>query len=176
MCRLQEIDEVGYKEENGEGEDMARKGVRRGAAVAAGVLAVVFLVAAVGKLFFPEPMPQPWDSMSRMVAVFELVFALVVLRYYARSMAWAAVCVVMGGWSGFALYWLFVKLPCGCMGKMLDLPSGMTFAFDLIFFALSLNLMKRLGRFYTWGLIGAGIAGIVGYVIAGVVFERVTAM
>jgi hypothetical protein len=81
------------------------------------------------------------------------------------------VAIILGGWIGYSFFWLLAKLPCGCMGKMLDLPTGTTFGFDLIFFVISLVLMTKLKRFSYWVLILAGVAGVIGYAGASYLFN-----
>lgn len=147
-----------------------RKRYVTAALVSALFFSCVLLIAAIAKIFYPIQMPPPWKTLSFIVAGFELLFAACVLRYYSFARMWSVVAIVTAGWAGYSFFWLLAKLPCGCMGKMLDLPSGMTFSFDLIFLCISLILITKFKRFSYATLGLAAIVGLLGYFAASCLF------
>lgn len=140
---------------------------QRIAFIVAIVLAIVLLLSALGKILYPLDIPNPWKMISLWIAIFEIFFAFLLVRFYYVPGLWNFTAFILAGWGGYSLFWCIAKLPCGCMGKMLNLPNGSTLGFDIFFLSLSLFLAAKLSRRLSFLLfLASAIAAIIGYFIA----------
>ena len=136
-------------------------------------IACVLAIAACGKMFYPS---EYLKALDRWISAFEILFLFAIVFFRRRWQLWLAASSVFAAWGGYALYWCCVKLPCACMGKMLNIPSGISIAFDMIFFASSLFIAYLLGGRLRWiylSLITGCLAVLAGYVFAGWVYRQV---
>ncbi len=102
----------------------------------------MLVIAAVMKFFSPADSVR---TLEKAVAFFELALAGVLVVFYAESYIWAAVGCLFSSWSGYAFFWFMHKLPCGCLGKWVHVPTSATFVFDLFCVALGFILTYLLG-------------------------------
>lgn len=136
------------------------------------LLAIALVVAAISKIFYPDELLLPfWKSLDLYVGSFEILFAIALLVFYKKPLMWGLTSLVLASWGGFSLFWYCVKLPCGCMGKLVELPRGTSFIFDLVFFGMGLFLMSRLGRFSWSILIGGVVFACISYLIAQWIYQ-----
>jgi hypothetical protein len=136
------------------------------------LLALALVFAAIGKIFYPDELLLPfWKALDFYVGCFEILFAIALVYFHRKPQMWGLTGLVLASWTGFSLFWYCVKLPCGCMGKLVELPNGITLAFDLIFLGMSLFLMSRLGRFYWWIPITGVICGLASYFLAEWIYQ-----
>ncbi len=115
----------------------------RGFALATALILFLSLwVAAIGKIFYPNDFLVELDVG---VGIFEVVLACLLLLFYRRWEIWAVVGIVLATWGGYSLFWLFQELPCSCLGKLMVLPTGFSFGFDVLFFAAAVLLSYFFG-------------------------------
>ena len=144
----------------------------RGCALAIALtLFLSLMVAAIGKIFYPNNLLLQLD---RGVGVFEVILACLLLIFYWYWETWAGMSLVLSGFAGYSLFWLIQKLPCNCLGKLVELPSGYTFTFDVFFFlaATALNYFLGVGiRALYVVLLVSALMGVVGYFVGDWVFQ-----
>ena len=130
------------------------------------LISVVLCTAAIGKLLAPS---GEWRFFDRYVAIFEILWIVVLLRFHLYWQMWLFSSIIFLSWAGFSLYWLVHDLPCSCFGKALDLPNGFSFACDLVFLGVSIVCALGLGAKKKM-IAYASVAGIVlaagGYLLA----------
>lgn len=137
------------------------------------VIGLVLMVAAWGKFFYPAEFVKTLDQW---VSGFEVLFLATIIIYRNRWQLWTVSSVVFASWCGYALYWYFLKLPCSCMGTMLDIPTALSISIDLLFFLSSLSIASLLGvgakGIYCIVLL-ALMAGLIGYAFADAAFHSI---
>ncbi|GEM_PF-3341708 len=137
------------------------------------VVACVLAVAAWGKIFYPS---EYLKTLDRWTSVFEIIFLFTIVIFRKRRQLWLLASSIFAAWGGYALFWCCVKLPCACMGKMLNIPSAVSISLDALFFILSLFVSCLLGsqlRSICWGLIAGCLAILAGYAFASLVYEKI---
>ena len=135
-------------------------------------ISIILLLAAYSKFFYPSPKLKMLDQW---VSLFELgvIAALFIFRKY--WLMWLVVSLVFAAWSGYALYWFNLKLPCNCLGSLIEVPSAFSFTLDIIFFVLSLSMAYFYGAtraLLYLTLLGAFLASFIGHGCAEWVFFR----
>jgi hypothetical protein len=136
-------------------------------------LGAVLAVAAYGKIFYPT---EVLKTLDRCVGSFEILFFLIVFYLRRHWQMWAAAAVVFGSWSGYALYWYRLKLPCLCMGEMLDIPTAFSVSLDLFFIAVCLFVSRLLGARGSWiyfSVLSICFALLAGYAFADWIYVSV---
>jgi hypothetical protein len=131
------------------------------------------VMAAWGKFFYSA---ESLRSLDRWVSGFEILLCLLIIFFRSYWPLWMGASVVFAGWSGYALYGYFLELPCSCMGALLDIPTGLSLALDLLFFAMGLSLSYLLGARFRWiyfGFLCALMAALVGYAVANWVYTPI---
>lgn len=106
------------------------------------IIGLVLLTAAICKFIYP------WEvvhHLEKSVAAFELVFVLALACFFRKTWIWLFSSQVFAAWAGYSLFWIFQALPCSCMGRAFELPKGVLFGADILFFALSLWVASKLG-------------------------------
>lgn len=137
------------------------------------VIACVLAIAAFGKMFYPS---EYLKTLDRWISVFEILLLFTIVIFRRRWQLWLTGSSIFAAWGGYALYWCCVKLPCACMGKMLNLPSAISISLDVIFFVASLGIAYLLGCRLRWiylSLITGSLAILAGYVFASLVYKQV---
>jgi hypothetical protein len=138
--------------------------------IAALVIALVLIIAACGKIFYPS---AAHPMLDRSVGVFEILFSIALVLYHRRALVWAVSVVVFSAFCGYTLHWLIHGLPCHCMGKLVKLPTAVTLVTDIVFITISLFLTYVLALprkyFKRLPLVGLGCA-LVGYLAACIVW------
>ncbi len=130
-------------------------------------------VAAYAKMFYPAELLETFD---RCISVFEVLFLVAMLYFRKHWQAWALAAVIFGGWSGYALYWYCLELPCLCMGKLLDIPTTLSIFFDLLFIVASLFVSCFLGGRRDWiyfSVLSMFFASLVGFALADWIYVNV---
>ncbi len=133
----------------------------------------VLVMAACGKLFYPAEFVK---NLDRWVGSFELIFILLILCSRNFFALWLFASYVFAAWGGYVLYWYFLKLPCHCMGAMLNIPTLLSILVDILFCALSLILAHLLGAKRKWIYLSALfclMAMGIGYFFGSYVYENV---
>ena len=123
------------------------------------VIGLVLLVTACGKLFYPAP---SLILLDRVVGGLELVLIFFLLAYRHSKRMWGIAALVFATWGGYAGFWACVKLPCGCMGELVHIPSGWSLAVDGVFVGASLWLvgaLKTPQRVLLWGSLPLAATG-----------------
>jgi hypothetical protein len=113
----------------------------RGIFFTALAIAVLFLSSAVAKWFFPSKLPFYLDQMA---AGLEISYALLILLFFRKASAWAALTVLFSLFLGYSLFWFINNENCSCFGKALPISAGITATIDAIAIGLS---------FWSWGKI-----------------------
>jgi hypothetical protein len=135
------------------------------------ILFLSLIVAATGKIFYPHDLLL-W--LERGVGFFEVVVACLLLFFYRNWHMWAGMSLILASWAGYSLFWLFQKLPCSCLGTLMELPGGCTFSFDVFFFfaAMLLNYFLGIGKvaFYAVLCVSA-LVGVGGYFVGDWVYQ-----
>ena len=137
------------------------------------VIACVLAIAAFGKMFYPS---EYLKTLDRWISAFEILLLFIIVIFRRRRQLWLTASSIFAAWGGYALYWCCVKLPCACMGKMLNIPSAISISLDAIFFVLSLCIAYLLGCRLRWiylSLITGSLSILGGYVFAGLVYKQV---
>lgn len=106
------------------------------------IISLILIMAAYGKFFYPKEFVKQIDFA---VSIFEIFFVVLILLLHRRWEMWFGTSWVFAAWSGYAFYWYCLKLPCSCMGTMLDIPTALSLGLDVLFFSLSLGLALFLG-------------------------------
>ena len=138
------------------------------------LIAGIFLFAAVGKIFFPRENLKIFEIS---VGVFETLVVFLLFLYYKRWETWLLVALLFASWAGYAFFWMHAKLPCSCMGTMVEFPASFTFALDCFFWGASMGLSHFLGansKKIRMALIVSPAAGIGGYFIAHLIAYIIT--
>lgn len=137
------------------------------------IIGTVLVVAALGKFFYPSELMKTLD---RWVSVFEIIFIFTILYFRNRWQMWILAAAVFFAWGGYALYWYYLELPCGCMGAKLHIPTLYTILVDMLFFvaALTIAYLLRASSRWIWiGVATALIGALIGYLMAGRIYEAV---
>lgn len=143
-----------------------RGGVTLGSAL---IVALVLLLAAYGKIFYPA---QALEGFDRTVGVLEFVLLGFLLLFRNASLMWLFASVVFASWGGYALFWHLLSIPCCCMGGALHIPSFVSLSIDGLFWVLSLT-MARVAGATKRQLMGSLLIGIVAVVLGFFVAEIV---
>ncbi len=135
-------------------------------------IAITLLVAAASKFFYPSPKLKQLDQW---VSLFEVGVVLFLLILRKRSWMWLLMACLFAAWAGYALYWFNLKLPCNCLGALIEFPSIFSFSLDILFFLVSLRMASLLGTtrslLYLTVLLGC-LFSLTGYGFAEWVFYR----
>lgn len=130
------------------------------------LIAFVLSFAAWGKFFYPT---EAVKSLDQWVSGFEVLFLLSIILFRKHWQLWMLSSAVFSGWCGYALYLFYLKLPCACMGKMLNIPTISSITIDLVFFTSSLSLAYLLGAGFKWiylCILTGFMATLIGYAFA----------
>ncbi len=106
------------------------------------LMAAVLLVAAIGKFLHPSKYLKVLDQW---ISFFEILLLGSILFFRKRPHLWTSVALLFATWAGYALFWYCVRLPCGCMGTKLNIPTAFTLGLDILFVLLSLLMASLLG-------------------------------
>ncbi len=135
------------------------------------LIGLVLFITAYGKFFYPAASLRGVD---RVVSLFEIILLISLVGFRRFGRVWLGSSVIFGAWAGYAWFWYTVKLPCGCMGELLYIPSSFSLAVDLLFIALSLMMAYLLkvkkGDLYKGGSCSAA-ACVVGYFCAEAIYR-----
>lgn len=115
----------------------------RGIFFTALAVAVLFCISSAAKWFFPSKLPFYLDQIA---AVLEILGAVLLLLFFRRASAWAALTVFFSFFLGYSLFWFMNNENCSCFGKALPISAGITATIDAIVIGLS---------FWSWGKIEA---------------------
>ncbi|MBS0603676.1 MAG: hypothetical protein JSS60_01420 [Verrucomicrobia bacterium] len=147
--------------------------VKRIALIFSVLIGIVLAIAAWGKFFYPAEFVKTLDQW---VSLFEVAFLVAIIIFRKHWGLWLFAAVIFGGWSGYAIYWCCLQLPCNCMGAMLDIPTPLSIAVDIFFCAASLFLAFLQGAKRSWiyfSVLSCFMAGLVGYAFADWVYQNV---
>lgn len=139
--------------------------------LAAIVIAVTFGVAGAGKLLYPSP---SLSNFNFCVAVIELLLSALLVVCYHRWEIWLLVGGIFALWGGYALFWDWQELPCGCLGEKVTLPPNGALTMDIVFFILCFAMAALLGAGWkkiVWGLVLAPLFVLGGYFFAKQVYQ-----
>jgi hypothetical protein len=137
------------------------------------IIAFVLSFAAWGKFFYPA---EAVKSLDQWVSGFEVLFLLSILLFRKHWQLWMLSAAVFSGWCGYALYLFDLKLPCACMGKMLNIPTIFSITIDLVFFTSSLSLAYLLGARFKWiyfCILTGFMAALIGYASAERIYHSI---
>jgi hypothetical protein len=135
------------------------------------VIGIILVIAAYGKIFHPI---ETLKIVDRSVAIFEILFLLAIFFFRNRWQMWLGAAVVFAAWCGAALFWFFLKLPCGCMGSMIHMPTVCSILLDCLFFFSSLvvgYLLGAMGRSIYFSILCALFASLVGFAFSEWVYK-----
>jgi hypothetical protein len=122
--------------------------------------------AAYGKFFYPSEHMQQID---RWTSYFEIAFIVMLFLFRLESLMWLIAAPLFASWGGYATYWLCLKMPCGCWGTLIPLPSIYALGLDFLFLIASCGAALLLGAarslVYLSVLIGA-LSALIGYAFA----------
>lgn len=102
----------------------------------------ILVVSGIGKLLQPLP---GLPLLSRGIGSFELIFSAAVLVFHGKKEIWWMTSALFSLWAGYALFWLIQGLPCGCLGKIMELSPGVALAVDGGLIAVSMLMISRTG-------------------------------
>lgn len=122
-------------------EKLSQKMTRIAALVSAMIIALILIITAFSKLFYPSDVLKLLDFST---GLFELIFLGALLLFHRYWQIWAFCACVFGSWGGYSLYWAIKGMPCGCMGKLMPLPKEVALGLDSLFVVLSLFLVYNL--------------------------------
>ena len=105
-------------------------------------IAIVLATAAIGKFFYPTEFFKIFDQI---ISGVEVVFICIIFFFRKNWKTWVGASLLFSVWSGYALFWYCLKLPCGCMGSMLNIPTLLSITLDGLFFTSSLFMSYLLG-------------------------------
>ena len=137
-------------------------------------IAMVLLVAAYGKMFYPT---EDLRILDIWVSVFEVVLLANLILYRYRGEMWLIASFVFACWGGYSLFWYRAELPCSCMGEALKLPDGLSFFMNIVFYGVSIGMARWLGipwRLWLSGFCIAILLTLSGWMIAQAIFNQVT--
>lgn len=109
---------------------------------AAIVCSFILVVSGIAKLLQPLP---GLPILSRGIGSFELIFSAAVLVFHGKKEIWWMASALFSLWAGYALFWLIQGLPCGCLGKIMELSPGVALAVDGGLIAVSLFMISQTG-------------------------------
>ncbi len=134
---------------------------------------LILLIAAFSKLFFPSDLLITFD---RLIAIFEVMLVASLVLFHDEWKSWALIAPIFMLWAGYSFFWMLWGLPCGCLGKLVHLPSGLTLSLDILFFITALWLATLLGAGKRLKLVLlAAVGGVpVGFFIAYGVYRYLT--
>ncbi len=158
-------------------EDMIKRYLKRHwreglALLSSLIVALVLLVAAYGKIFYPA---QALEGFDRTVGGLEFVFLVFLLLFRNTSLMWLFASVVFASWGGYALFWHLLSIPCGCMGGALHIPSAISLSIDGLFWVLSLTMARVTGstrRKLMGSLLIGIVAAVLGFFVAEIVHKH----
>lgn len=110
-------------------------------------IAAVLAVTAFAKILYPA---EYLKTLDLWIGIFEGVFLAAILVFRKKWPLWLLSSQVFALWSGYAFFWFCVKLPCGCMGSMLHIPTTFSIAVDVLFFTICLVMGFLLGASRQW--------------------------
>lgn len=129
-------------------------------------ISIFLAVAAYGKFFYPSEHMQQID---RWTSYFEVSFILALFIFHLESLMWLIAAPLFASWAGYATYWICLKMPCGCLGTLISLPSVYALSLDLLFLVISCSAALFLGAarslVYLSLLIGC-LGALIGYAFA----------
>lgn len=115
------------------------------------------------------------QQLDRYTSYFEIAFIGVLCFFHLHSAMWLIAAALFASWGGYATYWLCLKLPCGCVGTLIDLPSLYALSLDAAFFVISCSAALLLGVarsvLYLGVLIGC-LCALIGYAFADFVLVK----
>ncbi|HEY2810033.1 MAG TPA: hypothetical protein VGJ00_01380 [Rhabdochlamydiaceae bacterium] len=141
------------------------------------LLIVIFIsiflgIAAYGKFFFPSEKLKQLDFLT---SCFEVAIIILLFAFRGYFLTWLMACVLFAAWGGYSLYWCVLKLPCGCVGSLMQFPTAYALALDALFFILSFTLAYLLGAFRPLlylTVVCCLLFSLIGYVFAESVFYQ----
>ena len=146
---------------------------RRAALLSTVIFISIFLAfAAYGKFFYPS---IHIEQLDRWTSYFEIAFIVVLFVFRLERVMWLMAAPLFASWGGYAAYWLCLKLPCGCLGTLIQFPSVYALSLDLLFLMVSCGAALLLGAtrtlVYLSLLIGC-LCALIGYAFADFVFIK----
>jgi hypothetical protein len=129
-------------------------------------ISIFLAFAAYGKFFYPSEHMQQID---RWTSYFEIGFIVLLFIFHLESVMWLIAAPLFASWGGYATYWLCLKMPCGCLGTLIPLPSVFALSLDVLFLVVSCSAALLLGAarslVYLSVLIGC-LSALIGYAFA----------
>ena len=129
-------------------------------------ISLFLAIAAYGKLFHPAEKLQQLDTA---VSALEMALIACLLVFCKRAWMWLIAAVIFGGWTGYAMYWCCLKLPCSCAGSLIAFPSKYALLLDVLFFVISIFTAYCLGvhRAILYSIfLAALLSSLIGYAFA----------
>lgn len=133
-------------------------------------IGITLLVAATSKLVYPS---EYLDSLDRWVSGLEALFVLTLFWQRKKKWIWLFAITLFASWAGYALFWLQVKMPCGCLGSVIPIPPSITFSIDILFWLICTYASMLLGASRTTlfgALLLSCLASLVGFACAHLVY------
>jgi hypothetical protein len=106
------------------------------------LISVILIIAIYGKLLYPK---EDLKVLDRIVSVFEIVLIVILIAYHNHVYTWLLAASLFACWFGYSLFWYLLKLPCSCMGNLINVPSIFSMVIDAGIVVLSLALAVFLG-------------------------------
>ncbi len=134
-------------------------------------IASVLAITAFAKLLYPS---EYLKTLDLWIGSFEGVFLAAILLFRKKWPLWVFSALVFALWSGYAFFWFRVKLPCGCMGSMLNIPTAFSIAVDVLFFSSCIGMGLLLGASRQWiylSVLLGFILSMAGFAIAEWVYQ-----
>lgn len=151
------------------------KAWKRTATVASIIIIAFLALAIVGKIATPNPRKTvdllgSSIKLDYLIAAGEIIFIAALARLARKRIAWAAVTLMFGGFTGYAGYYLFLHDgSCGCFGSLIDLPVWTPFAVDIFAVLAGTTLLLWAGTKppkLAALLLAAGLLSGVGFTVA----------
>ncbi len=120
----------------------AQRTIRQVALALALIIGIILLIAAYGKFFYPVEHLKYFDGW---IGGLEIAFAIAIIWLRKNWWAWIAMGLMFAAWCGYATFWYYLKLPCHCMGTMVEISTKLSIIIDLAFLLLSLIMSFLLG-------------------------------
>lgn len=146
--------------------------IKKWASFAAILLSIILCFTAIGKFLHPSFYLKGLD---RFISGLELLFIFLIIFFRHRYLMWLFAALVFSLWSGYALFWYCIQLPCGCMGSKLPIPTIFFLCLDGLFLTLSFLFAYLLGGRLTMilgGVIASSLLIFGGYEIAQLLFKH----
>jgi len=107
------------------------------------VLVGIFIFTAWGKIVYPV---EQLKFLERGIGSLEIVLSIALILFYKKPLLWAGVSGIFSLWAGYSLFFVLSGEMCGCIGKLIEIPSVAFLIFDFVAVFLSQTFAYFLYR------------------------------